>query len=56
VAVNLSSLAFRGAVDAGPGYVDVTPADARLAGKADATLPALTLSPWEFRVFRRATP
>jgi cyclomaltodextrinase len=56
VVANLSSRGFSGAVDAVAGYADVTPSEARLAGKADATLPAITLSPWEFRVFRRAMP
>jgi cyclomaltodextrinase len=56
VVANLSSRAYDGTVDAGAGYTDVTPADARLGAKTNATLPAVSLSPWEFRVFRRATP
>lgn len=54
VVINLSSQAYAGLVDAGPGkYRDVTP-DA-IATPA-AALPAVFLGPWEFRVFSRAAP
>jgi len=50
VVVNLSSVAYSGLVDAGAGeYRDVTPQSAQRA----ATLPAVFLAPWEFRVFSR---
>jgi len=65
VAINLSNQPYSGTVAAPAGeYVDVTPViatgaavtssqqDSRRAQK----LPALFLAPWEFRVFRRATP
>ena len=59
VVVNLSSQAYAGIVRRGPGeYREITPASRqRVAGTAGAaTLPAVFLAPWEFRVFRRATP
>jgi glycosidase len=65
VAVNLSSQAYSGTVAAPAGeYQEITPLvpstatvlqtqqDLRRAAK----LPAVFLGPWEFRVFRRATP
>ena len=54
VVINLSSQAYAGVVDAGPGkYRDITPA---AAATAAAALPAVFLGPWEFRVFSRASP
>jgi glycosidase len=56
VVVNLSSRPYTGVVEAGAGdYRDVTPAGATRVARA-TTLPAVFLEPWEFRVFRRATP
>jgi glycosidase len=56
VVVNLSSQSYAGIVEAGAGqYQDLT-AEPRSTGKRSATLPALFLAPWEFRVFRRASP
>jgi glycosidase len=65
VTVNLSSLPYSGTVAAPAGdYVEITsealsrapvsstPQDSRRAAK----LPSVFLAPWEFRVFRRATP
>jgi glycosidase len=56
VVVNLSSQPYTGVVEAGSGeYRDITPAGATRITRATA-LPAVFLEPWEFRVFRRATP
>jgi glycosidase len=56
VVVNLSSQPYTGVVEAGGGdYRDITPAPATRDARA-TTLPAVFLEPWEFRVFRRATP
>jgi cyclomaltodextrinase / maltogenic alpha-amylase / neopullulanase len=56
VVVNLSSQGYAGVVEAAAGeYRDITP-DWQSTGKRAATLPALFLAPWEFRVFRRVTP
>ena len=56
VVVNLSSLGYAGVVEAAAGeYRDITP-DWQSTGKRAATLPAVFLAPWEFRVFRRVTP
>ena len=70
VAINLSSTPYKGRVESGEGgFEDITPrwkagAD-RLArvpssrsvgGEPAVGLPELILAPWEFRVFRRATP
>ncbi len=50
VAINLSAQAFTGVTDAGGGhYRDMTPVRAA----AEASLPALSLGPWEYRVFLR---
>jgi glycosidase len=49
VVVNLSSQSYAGIVETGPGtYRDITPAAPRTA-----TLPAVFLAPWEFKVFSR---
>jgi glycosidase len=56
VVANLSGRSWTGAVEAGGTYVDITPEAARVGGTQAASLPAVTLTPWEFRVFRRATP
>jgi len=61
VTVNLSSVPFAGIVEAGAGdYQDITPdwqpIPASLASRPEprvAALPAVTLKPWEFRVFKR---
>jgi glycosidase len=51
IVVNLSSQPFAGTVDAGTGaWKDITPGGG--AGAA-AALPAVSLAPWEFRVFQR---
>ena len=50
VVVNLSSQPFTGTVDAAAGtWRDITPGGAA----AVASLPKVSLAPWEFRVFRR---
>jgi cyclomaltodextrinase / maltogenic alpha-amylase / neopullulanase len=55
VAVNLSSVPYTGLVEIPAGaYRDITP-DAVKSGGA-ATLPAVFLAPWEFRIFRRVSP
>ncbi|HUQ09661.1 MAG TPA: alpha-amylase family glycosyl hydrolase [Steroidobacteraceae bacterium] len=55
VVVNLSSTPFSGTVDAGPaGHLDITPGAVSPGGsQAVASLPNVSLGPWEFRVFRR---
>jgi len=56
VVVNLSSVGYAGVVETAAGeYRDITP-DWQSTGKRAATLPAVFLAPWEFRVFRRVTP
>jgi glycosidase len=56
VVANLSSSAWTGAVKALGTYADITPEAARSRGTPAVALPAVSLTPWEFRVFRRATP
>jgi len=65
VAVNLSSLPYSGTVAAPAGdYVEITPEASSRASVLPAQqdsrratkLPSVILGPWEFRVFRRATP
>ena len=56
IAANLSSSAWAGEVKAEGAYIDITPDAIRTGATAAATLPELSLSPWEFRVFRRAPP
>ena len=65
IAVNLSSQAYAGEVAAPAGdYQEITPvlpsatpvSPAQQDSNRAAKLPALVLAPWEFRVFRRATP
>ena len=65
VVVNLSSQNYAGIVETGPGeYREITPparatAPASAGVRADrraATLPAVFLAPWEFRVFSRVAP
>jgi glycosidase len=56
VVANLSGNAWSGAVKASGSYSDITPEAARIGGTTAATLPAVSLTPWEFRVFRRTTP
>jgi glycosidase len=56
VVTNLSGNAWSGAVKVVGSYTDITPDAARTGGTAAATLPAISLTPWEVRVFRRATP
>ena len=52
VAVNLSNRPFAGTVElAGAGYAEITPG--RESAVA-AALPAISLEPWGFRIFRRA--
>ena len=65
IAVNLSSQGFAGSIEMPAGaYVEITP-DSRPAAavspvpqdsRRTVSLPAVHLAPWEFRVFRRATP
>ena len=56
VVVNLSSQGYSGVVETAAGeYRDITP-DWQSTGKRAATLPAVFLAPWEFRVFRRVSP
>jgi glycosidase len=58
IVVNLSSQPYAGMVETGPGeYREITPVSAaEEKGKRAAPLPAVFLAPWEFRVFRQATP
>jgi len=65
VAVNLSSLPYSGTLAAPAGdYVEITPealsrapvSSTQQDSRHAAKLPAVFLGPWEFRVFRRATP
>jgi cyclomaltodextrinase / maltogenic alpha-amylase / neopullulanase len=65
VVVNLSSQNYAGIVEAAPGeYREITPATRAAAagsatketGRRPATLPAVFLAPWEFKVFSRASP
>jgi hypothetical protein len=65
VVVNLSSQHYAGVVETATGeYREITPAAratasasaAREAERRAATLPAVFLAPWEFRVFSRASP
>jgi cyclomaltodextrinase / maltogenic alpha-amylase / neopullulanase len=50
VAINLSALPFVGVTDSGGGHFrDITPG----SSAGEASLPALSLGPWEFRVFLR---
>lgn len=65
VIVNLSSQNYAGIVETGPGeYREITPAArgtaatsaTRATARPAATLPAMFLAPWEFRVFSRASP
>ena len=56
VVANLSGTSWSGEVKTVGTYVDITPAAARSGGTRPVSLPAVTLTPWEFRVFRRATP
>ena len=54
VAINLSSTAFAGLVDAPDGnYRDITPGAGASAQRA--ALPAVFLAPWQFRVFSRVS-
>ena len=51
VAINFSNRAFAGTVEAaGAGYTEITPGT---PGAGAAALPALSLDPWGFRIFRR---
>jgi glycosidase len=53
VAINLSSTAFAGLVDATAGrYREITPGD---SSRPAAALPAVFLAPWQFRVFSRVS-
>lgn len=56
VVANLSGSAWAGEVKTPGTYVDITPEAARFNVKTAAALPAVSLTPWEFRVFRRVTP
>lgn len=54
VAINLTNRAFAGTVEMpGAGYVEITPG---APGGGAAALPALSLDPWGYRIFRRAGP
>jgi cyclomaltodextrinase / maltogenic alpha-amylase / neopullulanase len=54
VAVNLSSQPFSGTIEAVDGsYTDITPAPDGAASTHAASLPALSLAAWEYRVFRK---
>jgi cyclomaltodextrinase / maltogenic alpha-amylase / neopullulanase len=65
IAVNLSPQVFSGTVAAPAGeYLEITPVLPTIApvsptqqdSRRSARLPTVLLGPWEFRVFRRATP
>lgn len=51
--INLSSTRFAGFVEAAGDFEDVTPSIGDSRAGRTAALPAVTLAPWEFRVFRR---
>jgi len=55
VAVNLSSQPFVGVVEAGDGFVDITPEreSTNAAQKLSSAVPALSLGAWEYRVLRQ---
>jgi len=54
VAINLSSQPFVGVIEAGGGsYEEVTPELAGAIAARNASLPALALGAWEYRVFRK---
>jgi cyclomaltodextrinase len=56
VVVNLSSQNYAGIVEVAAGeYREITPGP-RAAPRASATLPAVFLAAWEFRVFSRVSP
>jgi cyclomaltodextrinase len=65
VVINLSSQSYMGIVETAAGeYRDITPGSratapasaAKDSGRRAATLPAVFLAPWEFRVFSRVSP
>ncbi len=56
VVANLSGSAWAGEVRVDGTYVDITPEAARIGEAAAASLPRVSLTPWEVRVFRRAAP
>jgi cyclomaltodextrinase len=58
VVVNLSSQSYGGVVEVAAGdYRDITPVSpTQQDTRRSSTLPAVFLAPWEFRVFRRASP
>jgi glycosidase len=57
VVVNLSSLSYAGLVEAASGdYQEIAVPSIQQDARRPATLPAVFLAPWEFRVFRRVTP
>lgn len=53
VVINLSSSPFKGVVEVSGDFEDVTPAYEGVKDGRPAALPAVTLKPWEFRVFKR---
>src|SRR4051812_22498580 len=56
VVLNLSSQPFTGFVEAGGEYRDITPAVSLTRNSRPATLPAVFLGAWEFKVFSRVPP
>jgi len=53
VAINLSSSPFAGIVEVSGDFDDITPSLTEFPQQRTAALPAVTLAPWEFRIFRR---
>ena len=51
--INLSSAHFTGFVEVSGDFEDATPSFGETREEKTAALPAVTLAPWEFRVFRR---
>jgi glycosidase len=54
VAINATNRPFMGTVEASGEYNEITPPTARARGATAASLPAISLDAWGFRVFRRA--
>ncbi len=53
VAINLSSSPFAGIVETSGNFDDITPSLEERPRQSTAALPAVSLAPWEFRIFRR---
>jgi len=51
--INVSSTPFEGVVEISGEFTDITPAISDGPEQREAALPAVTLKPWEFRIFRK---